>query len=160
VLEILGLAEVRRRAPKTSFEMTEHRVVDIDMLKAVIANRFHVLKLYGSRVVRPVVRSQSHGVSGEALRRLQRVRKLLVSEAAALDVKAAARLREALESNQTLRTIYEFKQRLKALWNHHHREPSDPLAKLQTWCVDAEASGIASLQEFARQLRGYRSQLA
>jgi stearoyl-CoA desaturase (delta-9 desaturase) len=160
VLEMLGLAGVRRTAPKTSFEVPEHRVVDIEMWKAVFANRFHVLKLYGSRVVRPVVRSQSRGVSGEALRRLLGMRKLLVSEAAALDTKAMARLREALESNHTLHTIYEFKQRLKGLWNQHQREPSDPLAKLQAWCVDAEASGIAALQEFARQLRGYRSQLA
>jgi stearoyl-CoA desaturase (delta-9 desaturase) len=106
------------------------------------------------------VRSQSRGVSGEALRRLVRVRKLLASEAAALDVKAMARLRETLESNHTLHTIYDFKQRLKGLWNQHQREPSDPLAKLQAWCADAEASGIAALQEFARQLRGYRSQLA
>jgi len=160
VLETLGLARVRRTAPKTSFEVPEQRVVDLEMWKAVFANRFHVLKLYGSRVVRPVVRSQSRGVTGEDLRRLLRARKLLASEAAALDVKAMARLREALESNHTLHTIYEFKQRLKALWNQHQREPSDPLAKLQVWCIDAEASGIAALQEFARQLRGYRSQLA
>jgi stearoyl-CoA desaturase (delta-9 desaturase) len=160
VLETLGLAGVRRTAPKTSFEVPEHRVVDIEMWKAVFTNRFHVLKLYGSRVVRPVVRSQARGVSGEALQRLLSARKLLASEAAALDVKAMARLREALESNHTLHTIYEFKQRLKGLWNQHQREPSDPLAKLQAWCIDAEASGIAALQEFARQLRGYRSQLA
>jgi stearoyl-CoA desaturase (delta-9 desaturase) len=160
VLEVLGLASVRRTAPRTTFGADEHRVVDVDMLKAVVTNRFHVLKLYGKRVVGPVLRAQCRGVSGEALRRLQRARKLLASEAAALDAKAMARLREALEANQTLHTIYEFKQRLKALWNQHHREQIDPLARLQAWCADAEASGIAALQEFARQLRGYRSQTA
>ena len=158
MLEAAGLAEVRRTAPRTSFEAPD-RAVDVEMLKAVVTNRFHVLKLYGNRVIGPVLRAQCRGVRGEALRRLQHVRRLLVSDAAALDTNAMLRLREALDSNQTLHTIYEFKQRLKALWNHHHRE-HDPLARLQAWCADAEASGIAALQEFARQLRGYRSQLA
>jgi stearoyl-CoA desaturase (delta-9 desaturase) len=160
VLEILGLASVRRTAPRTLFEPSEQRGVDIEMLKAIVANRFHVLKLYGKRVVVPVLRAQCYGVSGEALRRLRRIGKLVASEAAAVDVKAMARLREALEANHALHTIFEFKQRLKSLWSQHYRERADPLARLQVWCADAEASGIAALQEFALQLRGYRSQLA
>jgi stearoyl-CoA desaturase (delta-9 desaturase) len=161
ILELLKLAKVRRTAPKVSFEAIDHRVVDIDMLKAVVTNRFHVLKLYGSRVVRPVLRAQRRQVSGEPLRRLRRAYKLIASEATiALDAKAMARLTEALEANHTLQTIYDFKQRLKGLWNQHNKEQIEPLARLQTWCADAEASGIAALQEFARQLRGYRSQLA
>jgi stearoyl-CoA desaturase (delta-9 desaturase) len=160
ILEILSLAKVRRTAPKTSFEVTERRVVDVEMLKAVVANRFHVLKLYGSRVVGPVLRAQGEGLRGEALRRLRRVHKLIAAEGTGLDAKGTERLREALDSNHTLHTIYEFKQRLKALWNHHNKEQVEPLARLQAWCADAEASGIAALQEFARQLHGYRSQLA
>jgi stearoyl-CoA desaturase (delta-9 desaturase) len=159
ILEILGLANVRRTAPRTAFDQGVHRGIDIETLKAVVTNRFHVLKLYSKQVVAPVLRAQCYGLSGEALRRLRRIGKLVASEAAAVDAKATARLREALESNQALQTIYEFKQRLKALWSQHARH-SDPLARLQAWCVDAEASGIAALQEFAHQLRGYRSQFA
>jgi stearoyl-CoA desaturase (Delta-9 desaturase) len=158
-LEILGLAKVRRTAPKTSFN--EPRRVDTETLKAVVANRFHVLKLYGNRVVSPVLRAECKQVSGEALARLRRVRKLITSEALALDTRTSARLKETLESNQTLNTIYEFKQRLKGLWNQSAKDlHSDPLAKLQSWCADAEASGISALETFAQQLKGYRSQLA
>jgi stearoyl-CoA desaturase (delta-9 desaturase) len=160
ILEILGLAKVRRTAPKTSFEVTERCVVDVEMLKAVVANRFHVLKLYGSRVVGPVLRAQAEGLRGEASRRLRRVHKLIAAEGIGLDATGTERLREVLDSNHTLHTIYEFKQRLKALWNQHNKEQIEPLARLQAWCVDAEESGIAALQEFARQLHGYRSQLA
>jgi stearoyl-CoA desaturase (Delta-9 desaturase) len=159
ILEILGLAKVRRTAPKVSFQPVEHRVVDVDLLKAVVANRFHVMKLYGTRVVAPVLRAQYRGATGEAERQLRRAHKLLISETA-LDATGTARLRDMLDGNQTLRTIYEFKQRLRTLWNQHHREQSDPLARLQAWCADAEASGIAALQEFAHQLHGYRSRLA
>jgi stearoyl-CoA desaturase (delta-9 desaturase) len=159
-LELLGLAKVRRTAPKTSFN--EPRRVDTETLKAVVANRFHVLKLYGNRVVSPVLRAECRDVSGEALARLRRVRKLITSEALALDARASARLKETLESNQTLNTIYEFKERLKGLWSQSAKDlhSGDPLAKLQSWCADAEASGIAALENFAQQLKGYRSQLA
>jgi len=161
ILELLGLAKVRRTAPKTSFSLSRHRPVDTEMLKAVVTNRFHILKLYGNRVVSPVLRAECSELSGEALGRLRRVRKLIASEALALDARASARLKEALESNQTLKTIYEFKERLKTLWNQPTRDPHyDPLARLQSWCADAEASGIAALEHFAQQLKGYRSQLA
>ena len=159
ILEVLGLASVRRTAPRTAFEAGSQRGIDIETLKAVVTNRFHVLKLYSKQVVAPVLRTQCYGVSGEALRRLRQIGKLVASEAAAVDAKATARLREALESNHALQTIFEFKQRLKSLWSQHYRG-QDPLARLQAWCADAEASGIAALQEFARQLRGYRSQFA
>ena len=159
ILETFGLADVRRTAPRTAFEQGEGRGIDIDTLKAVVTNRFHILKLYSKQVVAPVLRAQCYGVSGEALRRLRRIGKLVASEAAAVDAKAMARLREALETNHALQTIYEFKQRLKSLWGRH-RGSADPLARLQAWCADAEASGIAALQEFARGLRGYRSQFA
>lgn len=165
VLETLGLASVRRTAPRTAFEPHAQRGIDIDTLKAVVTNRFHILKLYGKQVVAPVLRAQyddarCYGVSSEALRRLRRIGKLVASEAAAVDSKAMALLREALETNHALHTIFEFKQRLKSLWSQHSRGHSDPLARLQAWCADAEASGIAALREFAQQLRGYRSQFA
>jgi stearoyl-CoA desaturase (delta-9 desaturase) len=165
VLETFGLASVRRTAPRTAFEPHAQRGIDIDTLKAVVTNRFHILKLYGKQVVAPVLRAQyndarGYGVSAEALRRLRRLGKLVASEAAAVDVKAMARLREALETNHALHTIFEFKQRLKSLWGQHARGHADPLARLQAWCADADASGIAALREFAQQLRGYRSQFA
>lgn len=159
LLELAGLAEVRRVAPKTSF--ADHRpAVDTELLTAIVANRFHVLKLYGSRVVSPVFRSACKAEQGAEKKRLLGLRKQISTEDTAIDRVADQQLSAALADNQTLRTIFEFKQRLKALWNQHGMDQSEPLARLQAWCADAEASGIAALQEFARSLRAYRSQLA
>jgi len=158
-LEMLGVAEVRRIAPKTSFTDAE-QVVDIEMLRAIITNRFHVLKLYGSRVVSPVLRAECKGERGDSRKRLLSLRKLIASENIALAEHGDQRLKQALQNNQTLQTIYDFKQRLKTLWNHHSQEQIDGLARLQSWIADAEASGIAALQEFASQLRGYRARFA
>lgn len=159
LLELLGLAEVRRVAPKTSFA-DDRPAVDTELLSAIVANRFHVLKLYGNRVVRPVFRSACKAEQGAEKKRLLGLRKQISTEDTAIDRVGDQQLSAALADNHTLRTIFEFKQRLKALWGQRGMDQAEPLARLQAWCADAEASGIAALQEFARLLRGYRSQLA
>ena len=160
LLEIVGLARVKRTAPKTSFA-EEFGNVDMDLLKAIVANRFHVLKLYGSRVVRPVLAAEGKQALTADTHRMATIRHLLVSEAAQGDEAAReAKLGEILDGNATLRTIYEFKQRLKAVWTERAGDQAEILARLQAWCADAEKSGIAALKDFATQLRGYRSQLA
>jgi stearoyl-CoA desaturase (delta-9 desaturase) len=159
-LEIAGLAKVKRTAPKTSFA-DEFGSIDMELLKAIVANRFHVLKLYGSRVVRPVLADQSRDAVASGRHGLKTIRRLLVSEAGSDDSSSeAAALGEILDGNPTLRTIYEFKQSLKAIWSERARDQAEILARLQAWCADAEASGISALKDFATQLRGYRSRLA
>ena len=60
LLEICGLANVRRVAPRTAFEPGKS-AVDLDTLRAVLAHRFHVLKLYGRRVIAPMYVDSSMG---------------------------------------------------------------------------------------------------
>jgi len=160
VLEALGLAQVRRVAPKTRF-VAELGVVDMEVLRAVVTNRFHVLKLYGSHVVAPVLRTQARiADSGWGRRQLRQIRRRLVSENPVEKGCSGVNLAATLANNQTLQTVYEFKQRLRDVWMQRGKDQAELLIRLQAWCTEAEASGIAALREFSRQLRGYRSQLA
>jgi len=61
----------------------------------------------------------------------------------------------ALLRSSKLRTVYQFMQQLKALSNQAVRSDTDRLKRLQTWCAEAEASGIRALRDFARQLQAY-----
>jgi stearoyl-CoA desaturase (delta-9 desaturase) len=161
VLERLGLATVKRVAPRTSFAVGKD-TIDIDTLRAVVANRFHVLKLYGRRVIAPVLHGPGHGDTGFPRRRLTRIRKLMIREDGALgrDPKARQWLDGALQRNQALRTVYHFMQQLKALCAQSGRSDPDRLKRLQMWCAEAEASGIQALRDFARQLQAYTAQPA
>lgn len=158
MLERLGLAKVKRTAPKTSFAQ-EFSSVDMDLVRAIVANRFHVLKLYGTRVIRPVLRTEEPIVKDQAVHRRRTIRRLLTSEASLHPDATDDALHELLDQNPTLKTIYEFKERLKAIWKDRARDQAEILARLQSWCADAEASGISALRDFAQQLRGYRSRL-
>jgi stearoyl-CoA desaturase (delta-9 desaturase) len=60
-----------------------------------------------------------------------------------------------LASHHALQVVYEYRQRLQALWLERSAREDSLLAALQEWCHEAEATGIAALQEFARSLRRY-----
>jgi stearoyl-CoA desaturase (delta-9 desaturase) len=161
MLEMLGLASVKRVAPRTSFAV-EKNGVDAETLKAIVANRFHVLKLYGRRVLAPVLLGHASNERTFPRRQIARVRKLMIREDAPLpqDPKARQWLESALQGNQTLRTVYHFMQQLKALCGQSARSDGDRLKRLQAWCTEAEASGIRVLRDFAQQLRAYTAQTA
>jgi len=157
LLEICGLASVKRVAPRTAFAPGKS-AIDLDTLRAVIANRFHVLKLYGRRVVAPVLHADADAAPGFPRQQIARMRRLMMREDVASlrhDPRTRQWLDAALLRSSKLRTVYQFMQQLKALSNQAVRSDTDRLKRLQTWCAEAEASGIRALRDFARQLQAY-----
>lgn len=157
-LALLGLARVRRTAPSVRIAR-DNQVADFETLRAVVRHRYHVLTLYGRKVIRPVVRAE-RGVSHGAERTLlSRVGKLMIREDIALDARARAALAEALQQSQALETVYRFKAQLKTLWTHTANDGAKRMERFETWCTEAERSGIKALQDFARMLRGCTLQI-
>jgi stearoyl-CoA desaturase (delta-9 desaturase) len=154
VFQALGLARVIRVAPSPA--KVEPRVqIDLENVRAVIVNRMHVLRDYTRNVTLPVFREELR-VAGDKLSK--RVRKLLVREPALLDMQAQSRLKEVLASNQTLKTVHEFRERLAVMWSGANMSNEKLVQHLKEWIAQAEASGIKVLQEFASTLRSYAMQ--
>jgi stearoyl-CoA desaturase (delta-9 desaturase) len=153
-LAMLGLARIRRVAPKVCIS-PDKKVVDLETLRAVVRDRYHVLTLYGRKVILPVLRAEHRASHGPARRLMRRVRKLMTREDITLDARARATLDEALQHSQTLQTVYQFKAQLKAVWMHTAGDRAKRVERLKTWCAEAEDSGIKALQNFADVLRGY-----
>lgn len=154
--EFMGLAKVRRVAPKPVLNAGQH--VDMETVRAVIVNRLHVLRHYSHDVMRPVweAEKQKAGAAGRAL--LARARRLLVREETLLDDSARVRLQKTLAESQALQTVYEFRQRLQALWDNKSLSNEHLLAQFKEWCAQAEATGIARLKDFSASLRRYKLQ--
>jgi stearoyl-CoA desaturase (delta-9 desaturase) len=155
LLERLGLAKVKRKAPRTRFVAKD--IVDVATVSAVMRNRYHVLKLYGANVISPVLKSEMRDT--QPVKQMRRLRKWLVREDLELDETQQEVVQEALSTNQALRAVVDFKKQLKALMQPSLQD-SARLARLQEWCANAEATGIESLREFAMRLRGYSSGVA
>ena len=123
----------------------------MEALRAVLINRMHVLRDYAKQVTAPVCREQLRDSAGNSIRAAKR---LLVREAALLDGEARQRLRDLLATNAALQTVYEFRERLNELWSGAHTSNERLLQQLRTWIADAEASGVAVLQQYARSISG------
>ena len=158
-LALLGLARVRRVAPKVRIAR-DKQMVDLETLQAVVRDRYHILTLYGRKVIRPVVRIERRASHGAGRRLLRRARKLMTREDIRPDARARATLNEALQHSQTLETVYCFKAQLKAVWVRTANDSAKRVERLETWCAEAERSGIKALQDFADVLRGYTLQTA
>jgi stearoyl-CoA desaturase (delta-9 desaturase) len=151
------MAKVRRVAPKPVLNASEQHV-DLETVRAVIVNRLHVLRHYSRDVIRPVLAAEKEkaGAAGRAL--LAKARRILIREESLLDAGARARLQQTLAESQALKTVYEFRQRLQALWDSKSVSNEYLLAQLKEWCAQAEATGIARLKEFSTSLRRYALQ--
>ena len=54
-----------------------------------------------------------------------------------------------------MQVLVEYRRRLGAVMERSGKNSQALLESLQAWCADAERSGIDTLQQFARNLRGY-----
>lgn len=149
-----GLARVRTVAPQTR-RLADKRVLDMDTLRAIMRNRFHVLKLYGRQVVKPVLRAERGLLDGGYRHLYRRLRKWMTREDVRLDSQDQQMLSVMLREHQALETVYQYRQRLKDLWARSASSSALRLQWLQQWCAEAERTGIQALEEFARSLRGY-----
>ena len=161
-LEALGLAKVRKVAPRLKFDRKKLQA-DLDTLQSVITHRYAVLTSYA--------RSHKQAFAGElaALRErvrrgelaldltsLRRLRRWFHSDGRDLPESDRNRLAPALESSKALQTIYAMRQELVALWQRSNESREQLLVRLQDWCHRAEASDLAPLRSFSRELRSYR----
>jgi stearoyl-CoA desaturase (delta-9 desaturase) len=151
-LEVLGLATVKKVAPRVRWGEFK-RLCDVDLLHAVITHRYDVLKRY-SRVMQRV--------SAQELDRLRqnlpdvgKVWAWLNQDQAALPPRDKAELLSVLAQSERLKTLYQMRQELVALWGRSTASSEQLVRQMQLWCQKAEASGIEALARFSLQLRSY-----
>jgi stearoyl-CoA desaturase (Delta-9 desaturase) len=152
--QAVGLAKVRRVAPQLDVR-PNITMPDADTLKAVLVHRFQVMSDYFSGVILPTVREEAQH-AGDSLRRLpRRLRRALVNGGRWLDAEHRERLSQYIDSRPKLATVFEYRQRLRAIYDRTGQGSDAMLESLRQWCAEAEASGIRALEEFSARLKGY-----
>ncbi|KTD23010.1 fatty acid desaturase [Legionella londiniensis] len=155
-LSFLGLAKVKKIPPKLA--RAEGKLhVDLDTVKAVIANRFQVMAYYYKQVVRPILRHEKrNGVESKCDKRLfQRAGRLLRRQESLLSPKAQTRLQALLKRYDNLRTVYHYRQSLQNIWLKTAASQKELIESLQHWCKQAEESGLEVLHRFAQQIKAF-----
>jgi stearoyl-CoA desaturase (delta-9 desaturase) len=154
--ETFGLAKVLRVAPSLDIRPNMH-LPDADTAKAVLTHRFHVMSDYFRGVIAPTLRDEA-GRAGAGIKALPRKLRLALGNGGRwLDNASRERMTAFTEKHPQLRTVCEFRARLAALTEQRSGRNADSLIDaLREWCVEAEATGIRTLSEFATRLKGYR----
>jgi stearoyl-CoA desaturase (delta-9 desaturase) len=157
ILEMLGLAQVKKVAPVPKFAEAK-AAVDAETLQAVITHRYDVLAKYAKSL------RATYAEELKKLRRfapqdahvLQSLKRWLHRDESTLAEAERLRIAEALKrSSAPVHTVYSMRAELRALWERSSASREQLVRQLQDWCRRAEASGIRPLAEFSRRLRRY-----
>ena len=158
MLEMVGLAKVRKVAPKLKLESGK-AAPDLVTLQAVITHRYAVLSNY-ARTLKAAyldevvhLREKTKGaLDGESLKRLK---VWIQQDTATLPPADRAKLDVALATSKPLQTLHSMRQELASIWERSNDSREQLLHRLQDWCRRAEASGIPKLARFSQDLRQF-----
>ncbi|MDX1654458.1 MAG: fatty acid desaturase, partial [Candidatus Competibacteraceae bacterium] len=130
LLGMMGLARVKKVAPRPR-RVPGKQTLDLDTLRALISARLYVMADFSRQVIVPVLRDELSRADASSRHFLARARKLMVREETRLDEPERARLQDALSLSQTLRTVYEYRASLQAIWGRTTASQDKLLAALQ-----------------------------
>jgi stearoyl-CoA desaturase (delta-9 desaturase) len=162
ILSALGLATVRKVAPKLQLENAKP-IPDLATLHAVITHRYEVATSYG-RELKALLAAELASLRERAKRgeikpadvpSVWRLRRWLAAEPAALPAPERAKLSAMLAASKPLAKVYAMREELSAVWARSTESSEQLLARLQDWCRRAEGSGIEALARFSGHLRRY-----
>ena len=150
----LGLAKPRSTGPVVA---REHGKVHIDMdtVWGVLNDRFRVMARYAEHVVAPLAKQELGRADASARALLKRAKNVLCREEALVGDRERRDIKAIVESSPLLKTIYEKRLELNAVWAKRGGSREDLLKALRDWCAAAENTGIAVLGEFVRELKSY-----
>jgi stearoyl-CoA desaturase (delta-9 desaturase) len=152
VLDALGLAHIKKVAPALRLDRAKTRC-DLATLQAVVTHRYQVVAAY-AQSLRHTCAGEIRGLRGRAVS-VDRatLKRWLHLDAAALTASEREQ-REAVKSHSNvLATIYTMRDELTGVWQRSTASKEQLVRQLEDWCLRAESSGIAALQDFSRRLR-------
>ena len=155
IMEFLGLATVRKTAPKVKLDPSKFEV-DAATLQAVIAHRYDVLANY-AKTMKSACATEiaALGAKGHDSAALTTLRKWLHSDARDLPAQHREKLDVVLASSPVLKTTASMRQELARLWERSTLNTEQLVNQLKDWCERAEKSDLPQLVDFSRRLRSY-----
>jgi stearoyl-CoA desaturase (Delta-9 desaturase) len=156
ILEMLGLAQVKKVAPTPKFAEAK-AAVDLETLQAVITHRYDVLAKYAKslRATYAEEIKKLRAFAPHDAHLLQSLKRWLHRDEKTLLEAERRKLAEVLKKSSALHTVYSMRAELRAVWERSSASREQLVRQLQDWCQRAETSGIRPLVEFSRRLRSY-----
>jgi stearoyl-CoA desaturase (delta-9 desaturase) len=154
LLVMVGLANVKKLAPSPRLDRAKTSL-DLDTLSALVGSRFHVMADYAKHVLKKVHREELQKAEVGIREQLKATRSLLAREQSLMDDRQRSLLEAGLQHSSALTVACEFREQLQQIFTERTATPERLLVQLQEWRRRAEATGIASLEDFAASLQCY-----
>jgi stearoyl-CoA desaturase (delta-9 desaturase) len=154
-LTALRLARVKKLAP-VPVRDAHRQKMDLDSVRALFANRMHVMTHYAREVLVPVLREEVDRTDRSWRRLFRQTRALVTNNRLRLDESAREMLESVLARFSQLRVAYQFREQLAVIWERSATSHEHLLEALQDWCRRAEDSGVLALEQFASRMKDYR----
>jgi stearoyl-CoA desaturase (delta-9 desaturase) len=156
VLSALGLATVRKTAPKVKLEPSKMEV-DAATVQAVIAHRFDVMARYARSMKKActdeIAKLREHGHLED--KASVKAFKKWFHRDSELSAEHRAHLDRALAKSEVLHTTWSMREELSRLWERSTLTSDQLVHQLKDWCERAERSNVPQLADFSRRLRNY-----
>jgi stearoyl-CoA desaturase (delta-9 desaturase) len=157
VLEMLGLAKVRKTAPQLKLGAVR-AVADSQTLEALIANRYEVMAQYAHNLRKACAEEldrlkQQGAQNTERWTEMRLAQRWLHRDDQKIPADVKALVVKARDQSPALTKLVLMREELRQLWTRTNVSGEQLVVDLQGWCQRAESSGIAALQDFARTLR-------
>ena len=154
ILETLGLARVKKIAPKLMLDNTKTRC-DLATLQAIATHRYEVLAKYAA-TLRATCAAELRTLKGQAVGvDTGKLKRWLHIDKAALPPAELEQRETVIRHSRVLETVYTMRDELAQLWQRSTASKEQLVKQLEDWCHRAEASGIDALAQFSRRLRCY-----
>ena len=159
LMSYVGLARVKTLPPQLDI-VKGKLAVDLDTVKALIANRFLIMARYYQQVMLPVLRDERSKHTPDETDLLKNTRHLLKQDDTFMSLPAKKQLSLILEKFQPIDLVYQYRLNLQNIWRQAASSQHDLMAALHDWCKQAENSGLEVLKQFSQQLRTLAPKIA
>lgn len=161
LLEAAGLAKIKRVSPKL-LSSDSRGACDLDTLQSIITNRLEVVSRFTRAVGKTCQDELRHFRSDNVAVAPTKtaVRNWLCGMETRLTQVDRQGISRLIAQSAVVAKVDEMRRELVSLWEDRGVSPEGLVQRLRKWCVKAEQSGIVKLEQFARELRGYRSTAA
>lgn len=157
LLSYVGLAQIRKVAPRVKLNATAKAQVDGETLAIVMAHRYDVMRSYARELKRTykAERGQLMSQRGGKCPKVISAKRWLAVDGTKLPHDAKTSLADVLAGSEKLKKLYDMRTELMLMWTRSTLSRDQLLKQLQDWCVKAEASGVQALTDLSRRLRRY-----
>lgn len=158
-LQAVGLAKVKKVAPKLKLTPQSAEEVTESTLQGIITHRYEIMTRYADMLkkaaLQEIARLKAQSGSAQELAQLNHVTEHVTLSEQALTAEEKSQLEQAFAQNKALAQLVAMRDELSRVWSSSTASTEQLVQDLRVWLQNAQESGVQSLEQFALRLRRY-----